>query len=114
LDRMGTKRKSYTLGESLRAAETCKPRHGGFTYPGSEDDRCPIHQDGGKIFFCSEQTNVAHPTLAHAAVDRYFPASPRDSLLDAHDERTTTPPDLRLVSAFLDSLSEDVFLPLWW
>jgi len=111
---MGTKRKSYTLGESLRAAETCKPRHGGFTYPGSEDDRCPIHQDGGKIFFCSEQTNVAHPTLAHAAVDRYFPASPRDSLLDAHDERTTTPPDLRLVSAFLDSLSEDVFLPLWW
>ncbi|SRR6266567_1959376 len=56
-----------------------KPRHGGFTYPGSEDDRCPIHQDGGKIFFCSEQTNVAHPTLARAAVDRDFPASQRDS-----------------------------------
>ncbi len=56
-----------------------KPRHGGFTYPGNEDDRCPIHQDGGKIFLCSEQTNVAHPTLARAAVDRYFPASHRDS-----------------------------------
>src|SRR6266567_9472370 len=89
-----------------------KPRHGGFTYPGSEDDRCPIHQDGGKIFLCSEQTNVAHPTLARAAVDRDFPASHRDSLLDAHDERRTAPPDLRLVSAFLDSLYEDVFLPL--
>src|SRR5437016_7405419 len=25
-----------------------KPRHGGFTYAGSEDDRCPMHQDGGK------------------------------------------------------------------
>ena len=56
-----------------------KPRHGGFTYPGSEDDRCPMHQDGGKIFLCSEQTNVAHPTLALAAVDRDFPASHRDA-----------------------------------
>src|SRR5262245_61127970 len=35
-------------------------------------------------------------------------------LVDAHDERRMAPPDLRLVSAFLDSLSEDVFLPLWW
>jgi hypothetical protein len=34
-------------------------------------------------------------------------------LVDAHDERRTAPPDLRLVSAFLDSLSEDVLLPLW-
>ena len=67
-----------------------------------------------EIFLCSEQTNVAHPTLALAAVDRDFPASHRDSLLDAHDERRTAPPDLRLVSAFLDSLYEDVFLPLWW
>jgi len=63
----------------LARTGTSKPRHGGFTYPGSEDDRCPIHKDGGKIFFCSEQTNVAHPTLARAAVDRDFPASYRDS-----------------------------------
>jgi len=35
-----------------------------------------------------------------------------DSLLDAHDERRTAPIDLRLVSAFLDSRYEDIFLPL--
>jgi hypothetical protein len=28
------------------------------TNPGSEDDRCPIHQDGRKIFLYSEQINV--------------------------------------------------------
>jgi hypothetical protein len=35
-----------------------KPRHGWFTHPGSEDDQCPIHQDGGKIFLYSEQIIV--------------------------------------------------------
>ncbi len=35
-----------------------KPRHGWFTNPGSEDDQCPIHQDGGKIFLSSEQIIV--------------------------------------------------------
>jgi hypothetical protein len=32
-----------------------KPRHGWFTNPGSDADRCPMHHDGGKIFLCSEQ-----------------------------------------------------------
>jgi hypothetical protein len=30
-----------------------KPRHGGFTNPGSDADGCPLHHSGGKIFlFC--------------------------------------------------------------
>ena len=58
-------------------------------------------------------TIVVHPTRK-AVVDRGFPASQWDSLLDAHDERRTAPIDLRLVSAFLESRYEDIFLPLWW
>ncbi len=35
-----------------------KPRHGWLTHPGSEDDRCPMHHDGGKIFLFCEQIIV--------------------------------------------------------
>ena len=35
-----------------------KPRHGWFTNPGSEDDQCPMYQNGGKIFLRSEQIIV--------------------------------------------------------
>jgi hypothetical protein len=34
-------------------------------------------------------TIVVHPTRARAVVDRGFPASHGDPLLDAHDERRT-------------------------
>ena len=47
-------------------------------------------------------------------MDRGFPALQWDSLLDAHDEKRMAPIDLRLVSAFLDSRYEDIFLPLLW
>src|ERR1051326_3872465 len=43
------------------------------------------------------------PHARKAVMDRGFPASQRDSLLNAHDERRTAPIDLRLASAFLDS-----------
>jgi len=53
------------------------------------------------------------PQARKAVVDRGFPASHWDSLLDAHDERRTALIDLRLVSSFLDSRRyEDVFLPV--
>ena len=35
-----------------------KPRHGWFTNPGSDDDQCPIHQDGGEFVLCFEQMLV--------------------------------------------------------
>jgi len=72
-----------------------------------------VAQRGCSLALLGSSTIVVHPTRK-AVVDRGFPASQWDSLLDAHDERRTAPIDLRLVSAFLDSRYEDIFLPLWW
>jgi hypothetical protein len=35
-----------------------RSRHGWFTNLGSEDDRCPMHYDGGEIFLFCEQIIV--------------------------------------------------------
>ena len=91
-----------------------KPRHGGFTYAGSEDDRGPMHQDGGKSSSVLSRPMLLTPRSPSRRWIVTFRLHIGTRLVDAHDERRTAPPDLRLGSAFLDSLYEDAFLPLWW
>src|SRR6266566_5060860 len=83
---------SKHIPDSSKVVET----PGGFTYPGSEDDRCPMHQDGGKSSSVLSRPMLLTPRSPSRRWIVTFRLHIGTRLVDAHDERRTTPPDLRL------------------